>query len=120
MGCDPTPRNASTAGDQLRKTATMEMPKAKAAKPRNSLKIRRCTSSSIKSLPAQKNDRGAAPCIVGQQRNLQNFVGLRISIDPGTIPQVRHHMEPVGGEREVARVGHPKTNALLKPTEDLD
>ena len=76
MGRDPSPRNASTAEDQLRKTAAMEMPEAKAAKPRNSLKIRRCVSSSIKSLPAHKNDRGAEPCIVGRHRTFQNLVGL--------------------------------------------
>jgi hypothetical protein len=108
MGCDPSPRNPSTAEDQLRKTATMEMPQAKAAKPRNSLKIRRCVSSSIKALPAHKNDRGAEPCIVGRQRNLQNSVGVRISLNRGAIPQVRHHMDPVGGDREIAGLATPR------------
>ena len=60
------------------------------------------------SLPAHKNDQGAESCIVGRQRNLQNFVGVRISLDPGAIPQVRHHTDPVGGDREVAGLAAPR------------
>jgi len=30
------------------------------------------------------------------------LVWFRISLDPCAITQVRHHMDPVGGEREVA------------------